>query len=73
MDIEDSWIVDLRVPGLEVEYGTNEQVRLGEPEMIDEQGEAQPLPRCPKCGEAMNFVIGKDYNTWICMQECAKV
>jgi len=70
MDMEDSWVIDLKSSKLKSEYGTHQQVQFEESWFVDVNGDRIPLPRCDKCGKPMFLLIGIAATAWKCKRDC---
>ena len=58
---------------MECEWGSSMPVRFLEPsqvKMYDSDGKEIEIPKCEKCGQYKNEVIGREYCAWICINGC---
>lgn len=66
-DFIGEWVI--KIHDLECEFGSSIPVRFINPEdvkMYDNEGKEVPIPKCEKCGNIKQQIIGKNACAWIC-------
>ena len=64
---ESSWTYEIPKESIQCEYGSVGNIGFTEAEMVDAAGNVVEIPRCEKCNDAMQIVIGREVFTWLCM------